>query len=167
MLAIAGTVTKRPDKVASQATICPALSLSCAEIDRCPHVIFSSVVVQCSVRNLSSGFILYVIWPHVTRNVAQNTSPSLPDPHGPDSLPLHCMGTETSNIAAMATHIYLMGLCTCPCRNIGQPGQCGSSSKRGVSTSGQQKKHHSRGGLERTSQQGRGVLWWVAPLHAL
>ena len=42
MLAIAGTVTKRPDKVASQATICPALSLSCAEIDRCPHVIFSS-----------------------------------------------------------------------------------------------------------------------------
>ena len=44
MLAIAGTVTKRPDKVASQATICPALSLSCAEIDRCPHVIFSSAV---------------------------------------------------------------------------------------------------------------------------
>ena len=42
MLATAGTVTKRPDKVASQATICPALSLSCAEIDRCPHVIFSS-----------------------------------------------------------------------------------------------------------------------------
>ena len=32
MLAIAGTVTKRPDKVASQAIVCPALSLSCAKL---------------------------------------------------------------------------------------------------------------------------------------
>ena len=77
MLAIAGTIAvtnKRPDKVASQAIICPALSLSCAEIDRCPHVIFSSafcVILYglrlCCAQSHSDDSHVHAIAPHSAR----------------------------------------------------------------------------------------------------